>query len=52
VNLIGMPLQFHGTPAERRQAAPNFGQHTEEVLMDVLGYGWDDIERLKNAEVI
>ncbi len=52
VNLIGMPLQFHGTPAERRQSAPNFGQHTEEVLMDVLGYGWDDIERLKNAEVI
>ncbi len=33
-------------------AAPEFGQHTEEVLTQLLGYSWDDIARLKDARVI
>jgi crotonobetainyl-CoA:carnitine CoA-transferase CaiB-like acyl-CoA transferase len=52
VKMLGGPLRFSATPADNRNAAPQFGQHTEEVLMDVLGLGWSDIERLKSEEII
>ena len=32
-------------------AAPELGQHTEEVLLG-LGYDWDEIERLHDERVI
>jgi len=28
------------------------GQHAEEILMDILGYTWDDIAILKDEQVI
>jgi crotonobetainyl-CoA:carnitine CoA-transferase CaiB-like acyl-CoA transferase len=31
--------------------APELGQHTEEVLLE-LGYTWENIIELKDAEVI
>jgi len=34
-----------------RREAPELGQHTEEILLE-LGYTWDDITELKNEEVI
>jgi crotonobetainyl-CoA:carnitine CoA-transferase CaiB-like acyl-CoA transferase len=52
VKLIGNPIRFSETPAQIKECAPNFGQHTEEVLMNILGYGWEDIEKLKDEEVI
>jgi crotonobetainyl-CoA:carnitine CoA-transferase CaiB-like acyl-CoA transferase len=52
VKMTGIPLKFSETPAQIRDCAPNFGQHTEEVLMNILGYTWQDIEKLKNEEVI
>jgi crotonobetainyl-CoA:carnitine CoA-transferase CaiB-like acyl-CoA transferase len=50
--VVGMPVRLSETPGSIRLAAPEFGQHTEEVLLDVLGYTWDDIARLRDAEVI
>jgi crotonobetainyl-CoA:carnitine CoA-transferase CaiB-like acyl-CoA transferase len=50
--VVGMPVRLSETPGAIRLAAPEFGQHTEEVLLDVLGYTWDDIARLRDAEVI
>jgi len=52
VKLVGMPVSYSETPASIRTCAPNFGQHTEEVLMEVLGYTWEDMERLREEEVI
>jgi crotonobetainyl-CoA:carnitine CoA-transferase CaiB-like acyl-CoA transferase len=52
VKMAGMPIKFSETPAEIREFAPNFGQHTEEVLMDILGYDWEEIAKLKDEEVI
>lgn len=52
VKMLGLPVKFSETPASIRECAPNFGQHTEEVLMSVLGYTWEDIEKLKDEEVI
>jgi crotonobetainyl-CoA:carnitine CoA-transferase CaiB-like acyl-CoA transferase len=52
VQAIGMPFQLSATPGSVRKPAPQFGQHTEEVLIEVLGYSWDDIAGLKEKEVI
>ena len=49
---IGMPFRLSETPGAVRRAAPEFGQHTEEVLTELLGYSWEDISRLKSDEVI
>jgi crotonobetainyl-CoA:carnitine CoA-transferase CaiB-like acyl-CoA transferase len=50
--VLGFPVTFSKTPGKIAREAPEFGQHTEEVLIDVLGYTWDDITKLKEAEVI
>jgi len=52
VNLSGFPVWFSKTPAKTRNAAPEHGQHTEEVLMDVLEYDWEQITRLKDDGVV
>jgi len=48
----GLPVQFSKTPGDPRKWAPEFGEHSEQVLIDILGYTWDDITKLKDAEVI
>jgi CoA:oxalate CoA-transferase len=47
-----IPFDFSKTPGELRLPAPEFGQHTEEVLMELLGYDWDMIAQLKEEDVI
>jgi crotonobetainyl-CoA:carnitine CoA-transferase CaiB-like acyl-CoA transferase len=49
--LIQSPIKFSKTPATIRSAAPELGQHTEEVLLE-LGYAWDDIAELKRKGTI
>lgn len=46
---IAGPADFPAMGA--RSPAPELGQHTEEVLLE-LGYGWDDIVRLKDEGAI
>jgi crotonobetainyl-CoA:carnitine CoA-transferase CaiB-like acyl-CoA transferase len=48
----GFPVQLSETPAEVRRSAPELGQHTEEVLIDMLGMSWEDIAELQDTEVI
>jgi crotonobetainyl-CoA:carnitine CoA-transferase CaiB-like acyl-CoA transferase len=45
------PVDFYGTPWESRSVAPEFGQDTESVLLE-LGRSWEDIEQLKSEGVI
>ena len=45
-----VPVQFDERPPPLRPA-PEHGQHTEEVLLD-LGYSWDDIGALRDAGAI
>jgi len=49
--LVGFPWSFSETPASWRREAPEFGQHTEEILLET-GYTWDDIAKLKAEAVI
>ena len=53
-NLVepGFPVDFTETPGSIRSPAPQAGQHTEELLVDLLGYTWDDIRELYEQGVI
>ncbi len=51
VGIVGSPIQMSETPVGPKATAPDLGQHTEEILLD-LDYAWDDIERFKDAGVI
>jgi benzylsuccinate CoA-transferase BbsF subunit len=46
---IGIPWALTRTPLSVRRAAPALGQHTEEVLADVLGLGATEIAELRAA---
>ena len=50
--VVGMPLRLSQTPGSVRLPAPEFGQHTEEILTELLGYSWEQIGLLKDGRVI
>jgi crotonobetainyl-CoA:carnitine CoA-transferase CaiB-like acyl-CoA transferase len=52
VKMVGDPVGFSGTPTDIEGRAPFFGEHTEEILLDVCGCTWEEIEKLKDEEVI
>ena len=52
VKITGLPIQLSQTPGEVRCEAPEFGQHTEEVLLEIGGYNWEEIAQLRDEEVI
>ena len=43
---VGPPWAFSETPAEIATAAPELGQHTEEILQE-LDYSWEDISNIR-----
>lgn len=49
--MVASPVDFQGTPWTPAGAAPEFAQHTEEVLLE-LGYDWEAIAKLKEAGAI
>jgi crotonobetainyl-CoA:carnitine CoA-transferase CaiB-like acyl-CoA transferase len=49
--VVGFPWKFSETPASAAPAAPELGQHTEEILLD-LGYTWEQIATLRDAKAI
>lgn len=51
LRVVGVPVRLSETPGSVRTPAPELGQHTEEILLE-LGYDWEQIEGLKQAEVI
>jgi len=50
--MMGIPVGLTQTPGSVRNVAPELGQHTEDVLLNVLGWDWDRISRLIEAEVV
>ena len=51
LKIVSTPVRFQQNPAIPKGPAPQVGQHTEEILLE-LGYSWDDITRLKEKKVI
>ncbi|OGA46577.1 MAG: hypothetical protein A3G24_18360 [Betaproteobacteria bacterium RIFCSPLOWO2_12_FULL_62_13] len=45
---IGMPIKLSASPA-KIERSPLLGEHTEEVLKEVLGYNDEQIGKLKSA---
>jgi benzylsuccinate CoA-transferase BbsF subunit len=43
----GIPWRMSNTPCEVRSAAPQLGQHTDDVLTGILGYSKSDVEELR-----
>jgi crotonobetainyl-CoA:carnitine CoA-transferase CaiB-like acyl-CoA transferase len=50
LTVVAAGVNLSATPATLRTPAPEFGQHTEEVLREA-GYSWEEIERLREAGV-
>jgi crotonobetainyl-CoA:carnitine CoA-transferase CaiB-like acyl-CoA transferase len=49
--VVCSPVQFNGEPTDVRNVAPDVGQDTEAILLE-LGLSWDDIGALKEQKVI
>ena len=45
---VGMPIKLSASPAVIKRS-PTLGEHTEEILKEVLSYGEDQISKLKGA---
>jgi len=43
---VMQPFEFSETPARERGRAPILGEHTEEVLVNILGYKKEDVPKL------
>jgi crotonobetainyl-CoA:carnitine CoA-transferase CaiB-like acyl-CoA transferase len=52
IRLPGFPVTLSETPARIHRQAPQFGEHTEEVLIDMLGLTWDEVTQLRERSVI
>jgi CoA:oxalate CoA-transferase len=51
ITVTGCPVTLNGEVAHQAEPAPEFGQHTEEVLLE-LGYSWEEIGALRDAQVV
>jgi crotonobetainyl-CoA:carnitine CoA-transferase CaiB-like acyl-CoA transferase len=52
VRLTGLPVKYSSTPGSIRLAPPILGEHTRQVLTEVLGYEESRIAELARQKVI
>jgi crotonobetainyl-CoA:carnitine CoA-transferase CaiB-like acyl-CoA transferase len=50
--VCNFPVAFSETETSIRRGAPELGQDTEAILIDELGYDWDDIGQLQEVGAI
>ncbi len=49
---VASPMRFSETPVTYDRPPPLLGQHTDEILRDLLGLDKDEITRLREAKVV
>ena len=52
VNLVSSPMKLSATPVRNEVAPPLLGQHTSEVLGELLGYSSEKIQQLRKDAII
>lgn len=52
VGIPGCPIHFSETPVKIDRPAPQLGEHTKEVLKEILGYSEKEIETLYKTGVV
>jgi CoA:oxalate CoA-transferase len=52
LKVVGTPMKFSRTPCSITKASPDLGEHTDEVLKDMLGMSAEDIKKLKEAGAV
>jgi crotonobetainyl-CoA:carnitine CoA-transferase CaiB-like acyl-CoA transferase len=52
IDLVGSPIKMSGTGVSYRHAPPVLGQHTEEVLAEVLGMDAAEVAKLREKGTI
>jgi len=50
--LVGSPMRFSATPLEYRLAPPLLGEHTDQVLNEMLGLSANQIAKLRSDGVV
>ena len=51
IKMVGFPWDFSDTPAQWSRKAPDFGEHTEEILSEI-GYSADEIAAFRKEDII
>lgn len=51
IEVVANPIKLGKTPEIEKKPAPEFNEHTAEVLLEI-GYSTDDIEKFKELQVI
>jgi len=52
VSLIGSPVKMSATPVSYRHAPPTLGQHTNEILAEMLGMDEEEYKELAQKGVV
>ena len=52
LSLLGVPFRFSHTHGDIRRPPPMLGEHTDQVLAEVLGLGPEAIGSLRAAKVV
>jgi crotonobetainyl-CoA:carnitine CoA-transferase CaiB-like acyl-CoA transferase len=52
IRMVRNPVTFSHTPVDLRQTPPRLGEHTEDVLRDLLGYCATEVAALRAAGVV
>lgn len=52
IKLVNTPIKYSEATPGVRSPPPTLGQHTDEILAEILNYGKQDISKLKADGVV